>query len=171
VPRDDEEKVGPQGDLSLIRGWTSSAAFSRFRLEKAWRRTHGGDVRRRAMQIGFWAGGRALLHPGRKVPARDVHGSRRSTPPAPTMFHTFHTRANYCRFRISPDITMALAPTSSRPGQETLSHTAEMLGTRLRAPMRWTRTSECWRRHARRRHAVRPGGLRRRGCGESSIPC
>jgi glucose-6-phosphate 1-dehydrogenase len=49
----------------------------------------------------------------------------------PTMFHGFDLEANYCRLRISPDITIAIGANVIAPGQETRSQTAEMLGTRL----------------------------------------
>src|SRR4029450_9251098 len=49
----------------------------------------------------------------------------------PTMFHTFDLAPNYCRFRISPDITIAIGANVIAPGQETRSQTAEMLGSSL----------------------------------------
>src|SRR5437016_1764449 len=49
----------------------------------------------------------------------------------PTMFHTFALEPNYCRFRISPDVTIAIGANIVAPAQETHSQTAEMLGTQL----------------------------------------
>jgi glucose-6-phosphate 1-dehydrogenase len=49
----------------------------------------------------------------------------------PTMFHSFDLEANYCRLRISPDVTIAIGANIIAPEQETRSQTAEMLGTRL----------------------------------------
>jgi len=49
----------------------------------------------------------------------------------PTMFHGFDLEPNYCRLRISPDITIAIGANVIAPGQETRSQSAEMLGTRL----------------------------------------
>jgi glucose-6-phosphate 1-dehydrogenase len=49
----------------------------------------------------------------------------------PTMFHSFDLEANYCRLRISPDVTIAIGANVIAPEQETRSQTAEMLGTRL----------------------------------------
>src|SRR6266403_2143391 len=49
----------------------------------------------------------------------------------PTMFHGFDLEANYCRLRISPDVTIAIGANVIAPGEETRSQTAEMLGTRL----------------------------------------
>jgi glucose-6-phosphate 1-dehydrogenase len=49
----------------------------------------------------------------------------------PTMFHSFDLEPNYCRLRISPDITFAIGANAIAPGEETRSQTAEMLGTQL----------------------------------------
>jgi glucose-6-phosphate 1-dehydrogenase len=49
----------------------------------------------------------------------------------PTMFQSFDLESNYCRLRISPDITFAIGTNVIAPGEETRSQTAEMLGTRL----------------------------------------
>ena len=49
----------------------------------------------------------------------------------PTMYHGFDLEPNYCRFRISPDITIAIGANVIAPGQETVSQTSEMLGSRL----------------------------------------
>jgi glucose-6-phosphate 1-dehydrogenase len=49
----------------------------------------------------------------------------------PTMFHGFDLESNYCRLRISPDVTIAIGANVIAAGQETSSQTAEMLGTRL----------------------------------------
>src|SRR6059036_2202080 len=49
----------------------------------------------------------------------------------PTMFHGCDLAANYCRFRISPDVTLAIGTNVIAPGQETQSQIAEMVGTQL----------------------------------------
>ena len=48
----------------------------------------------------------------------------------PSMFQGFDVAANYCRFRISPDVTFAIGANVIAPGEDTRSQTAEMLGTR-----------------------------------------
>jgi glucose-6-phosphate 1-dehydrogenase len=48
----------------------------------------------------------------------------------PTMFQGFDLAANYCRFRVSPDVTFAIGANVIAPGEETQSRIAEMLGTR-----------------------------------------
>jgi glucose-6-phosphate 1-dehydrogenase len=46
------------------------------------------------------------------------------------MYQSFDLKPNYCRLRISPDITIAIGANVIAPGEETVSQTAEMLGTR-----------------------------------------
>src|SRR5881628_1074699 len=77
-----------------------------------------------------WQGVPFYIRAGKCLPVTCTEVVVRLRQP-PTMYHTFHLEPNYCRFRISPDITMALGANVIAPGQETLSHTAEMLGTRL----------------------------------------
>src|SRR6266481_1006966 len=48
----------------------------------------------------------------------------------PAMFQGFDLVANYCRFRISPDVAFAIGANVIAPGEDTRSQTAEMLGTR-----------------------------------------
>ena len=48
----------------------------------------------------------------------------------PTMYGKFDLKPNYCRLRISPDITIAIGANVIAPGQETVSTSAEMMGTR-----------------------------------------
>jgi glucose-6-phosphate 1-dehydrogenase len=47
----------------------------------------------------------------------------------PTMYHGFDLKPNYCRLRISPDISFAIGANVIAPGQDTVSTVAEMLGT------------------------------------------
>jgi glucose-6-phosphate 1-dehydrogenase len=47
----------------------------------------------------------------------------------PTMFHGFDLKPNYCRLRISPDITFAVGANVIASGQDTVSAIAEMMGT------------------------------------------
>ncbi|HSD50405.1 MAG TPA: glucose-6-phosphate dehydrogenase [Candidatus Methylomirabilis sp.] len=48
----------------------------------------------------------------------------------PTMYQGFDLKPNYCRFRISPDITFALGMNAMAPGSETHSEAVEILGRR-----------------------------------------
>src|SRR5882672_2728714 len=47
----------------------------------------------------------------------------------PTMYHGFNLQPNYCRFRISPDMAIAIGANVIAPGTETQSQPSEMLGT------------------------------------------
>ena len=49
----------------------------------------------------------------------------------PTMYHGFDLSRNYCRLRISPDITIAIGANVITPEEDDRSETAEMVGTRL----------------------------------------
>jgi glucose-6-phosphate 1-dehydrogenase len=48
----------------------------------------------------------------------------------PTMYQGFNLQPNYCRFRISPDVTFALGINAMAPGSETVSESVEILGRR-----------------------------------------
>jgi len=48
----------------------------------------------------------------------------------PTMYQGFDLKPNYCRMRISPDITIAVGTNVIAPGQETVSACSEMLASR-----------------------------------------
>jgi glucose-6-phosphate 1-dehydrogenase len=77
-----------------------------------------------------WQGVPFYIRAGKCLPVTCTEVVVRLRQP-PTMFHGFDLEPNYCRLRISPDITIAIGANVIAPGQETLSQTAEMLGTRL----------------------------------------
>jgi glucose-6-phosphate 1-dehydrogenase len=49
----------------------------------------------------------------------------------PTIFQGFQLESNYCRFRISPDVTLAMGANVITPGDETRSQISEMVGSQL----------------------------------------
>jgi glucose-6-phosphate 1-dehydrogenase len=49
----------------------------------------------------------------------------------PTMYQSFDLESNYCRLRISPDVTIAIGANTVAPESEARCQTAEMVGTRL----------------------------------------
>jgi glucose-6-phosphate 1-dehydrogenase len=49
----------------------------------------------------------------------------------PTLFQGFQLDSNYCRIRISPDVTLAIGVNVIAPGEETRSEIAEVMGTSL----------------------------------------
>src|SRR4029453_12888837 len=77
-----------------------------------------------------WQGVPFYIRAGKSLPVTCTEVVVRLRRP-PTMFHGFDLEPNYCRFRISPDVTIAIGANIIAPGQETSSQTAEMLGTRL----------------------------------------
>jgi glucose-6-phosphate 1-dehydrogenase len=77
-----------------------------------------------------WQGVPFYIRAGKSLPVTCTEVVVRLRQP-PTMFHSFDLEPNYCRFRISPDITMAIGANVIAPGQETRSQTSEMLGTSL----------------------------------------
>src|SRR5437899_977881 len=70
------------------------------------------------------------IRAGKSLPVTCTEVTVRLRQP-PTMFHNFALESNYCRFRISPDVTIAIGANLVAPGQETVSQTAEMVGTQL----------------------------------------
>jgi glucose-6-phosphate 1-dehydrogenase len=77
-----------------------------------------------------WQGVPFYIRAGKHLPETCTEVVVRLRQP-PTMFRGFALESNYCRFRISPDITIAIGANVIAPGQETQSRTAEMLGTQL----------------------------------------
>jgi glucose-6-phosphate 1-dehydrogenase len=77
-----------------------------------------------------WQGVPFYIRAGKELPVTCTEVVVRLRQP-PTMFHGFDLESNYCRFRISPDVTIAIGANVIAPGQETVNQTAEMVGTRL----------------------------------------
>ena len=81
-------------------------------------RLQGRDLRRPAARDRFLAlAGRAVLHPRREVPAGDLHGGRRPARAGRRRCSRASTSTpNYFRFRISPDVTIAIGANVIAPG-------------------------------------------------------
>jgi glucose-6-phosphate 1-dehydrogenase len=77
-----------------------------------------------------WQGVPFYIRAGKQLPVTSTEVVVRLRQP-PTMFHGFDLESNYVRFRISPDVTIAIGANVIAPGQETVSQTAEMVGTQL----------------------------------------
>src|SRR5882724_3414467 len=77
-----------------------------------------------------WQGVPFYIRAGKSLPVTCTEVVVRLRQP-PTMYHGFDLEANYCRFRISPDVAIAIGANVIAPGQETQSQTAEMQGTQL----------------------------------------
>jgi glucose-6-phosphate 1-dehydrogenase len=77
-----------------------------------------------------WQGVPFYIRAGKHLPVTCTEVVVRLRQP-PTMFHGFDLESNYVRFRISPDVTIAIGANVIAPGQETISQAAEMVGTQL----------------------------------------
>ncbi len=77
-----------------------------------------------------WDGVPFYIRAGKRLPVTCTEVVVRLRRP-PSIFQHTDLDPNYCRFRISPDITFAIGANVITPDQETRSETAELLGTRL----------------------------------------
>jgi glucose-6-phosphate 1-dehydrogenase len=77
-----------------------------------------------------WKGVPIYIRAGKCLPVTCTEIVVRLRQP-PTMYEGFDLKPNYCRLRISPDITIAIGANVVAPGDETVSTTAEMMGTTL----------------------------------------
>jgi glucose-6-phosphate 1-dehydrogenase len=77
-----------------------------------------------------WQGVPFYIRAGKQLPVTCTEVVVRLRQP-PTMFRDFNLESNYCRFRINPDITIAIGANIIGPAEDTDSEAAEMLGTRL----------------------------------------
>jgi glucose-6-phosphate 1-dehydrogenase len=75
-----------------------------------------------------WKGVPFYLRAGKSLPVTCTEIVVRLRQP-PTMFGDFDLKPNYCRMRISPDITIAIGANAIAPGQETVSEVVEMVVT------------------------------------------
>jgi len=76
-----------------------------------------------------WQGVPFFIRAGKCLPVTSTEVVVRLRQP-PTMFHGFDLDSNYCRFKISPAVEIAVGANVIAPGEESRSQTAEMLGTR-----------------------------------------
>ena len=154
-PAGDRQRVGPRREGEGAQGDPAAATRRRRprpvpRLpqgEGRGARLAGRDVRGPAPGDQLVAlAGRAVLHPGGQVSAGDLHRgggagcggrrpSTRTTPPPP----------NYLRFRLSPDVAIALGAMAKTPGEDDGRRPRGAAGDATpRAARKWTPTSGCW---------------------------
>jgi glucose-6-phosphate 1-dehydrogenase len=76
-----------------------------------------------------WEGVPFYIRAGKCLPVTCTEIVARLRQP-PTMYHGFDLARNYCRLRISPDVTIAIGANVIAPGEESVSTVAEMVGTR-----------------------------------------
>jgi glucose-6-phosphate 1-dehydrogenase len=75
-----------------------------------------------------WRGVSFYIRAGKCLPLTCTELTVRLRQP-PTMYQGFDLKPNYCRFRISPDVTFALGLNAMAPGSETVSQSGEILST------------------------------------------
>jgi hypothetical protein len=68
---------------------------------------------------------RGHLHQGRQTPARDDDGGLVMLKP-PVIGKLCDGQANYVRFRLSPDVTIAISVRVKRPGEDFIGDPAEL---------------------------------------------
>jgi len=77
-----------------------------------------------------WQGVPFYIRAGKCLPVTSTEMVVRLRRP-PILFQGFHLDSNYCRMRISPDVTLAIGVNVISPGEETRSEIAEVVGTSL----------------------------------------
>jgi glucose-6-phosphate 1-dehydrogenase len=130
--RDEKVKV-LKAIPSLTRDDVVRGQFRGYRLEKGVAPDSTMETfvaLRLAIDSWRWHGVPFYIRAGKRLPVTCTEVVLRLRQP-PSIFQHFDLESNYCRFRISPDITFAIGANMIVPGQETRSRTAELLGTRL----------------------------------------
>jgi len=77
-----------------------------------------------------WQGVPFYIRAGKSLPVTCTEVVVRLRRPPP-VYQGMRVDSNYCRFRISPEVTLAIGANVIAPGEETVSQTAEMVGTQL----------------------------------------
>jgi len=77
-----------------------------------------------------WQGVPFYIRAGKSLPVTYTEVVVRLRRPPP-VYQGIQVDSNYCRFRISPEVTLAIGANVIAPGEETVSQTAEMVGTQL----------------------------------------
>jgi glucose-6-phosphate 1-dehydrogenase len=129
--RDEKVKVlkaiPPLGEKSILRG-----QFRGYRNEKGVApdsKVETFAALRLEIDSWRWQGVPFYIRAGKCLPVTCAEVVVRLRQP-PTIYRDFDLKANYCRLRISPDITIAIGTNVIAPGEETVSQSVEMLGTR-----------------------------------------
>ena len=133
--RDEKVKVlkaiRPLDAKNLVRG-----QFRGYRQEKGVAPdSQDGNLCRAAAGSRFVALERsAVLHPRRKELAGDLHGSVGRLRKPPAVVDESALSRNHLRFRISPEMTIAIGATVMAPGEEMKGETVEMVASRHPRP-------------------------------------
>ena len=118
-----------------------------------------------------WQGVPFYIRAGKRLPVTCTEVVVRLRQP-PTMFHGFDLEPNYCRFRISPDVTIAIGANVDRAGHgDATAKRRRWSGPGSLARTRWTRTSGCSETPCTATPRCSPGRTTSRRRGASSIRC
>ena len=169
------EGEGPQGDPARSPRTTSSVDSSAGTgRSRAWRRTR--RWRRSspcALEIDSWRWqGVPVLHPGREVPAGDVHGGRRPAPPAAHDVPRLRPRAELLPLPDQPRRHDRHRRQRHRArGGDAQPDRGDARDAASRTRTRWTRTSGCWATPCTGTPRCSRGRTTSKRRGESSIRC
>jgi glucose-6-phosphate 1-dehydrogenase len=122
------ESIPPLTTNDIVRG-----QFRGYRLEQGVAEHSTVETfvaLRLAIDSWRWQGVPICIRAGKRLPVTCTEIVVRLRQP-PAIFRKFDIAPNYCRLRISPDITFAIGANVIAPGEETRSQVAEMMGTRL----------------------------------------
>jgi glucose-6-phosphate 1-dehydrogenase len=89
-----------------------------------------------------WQGVPFYIRAGKRLPVTCTEMFCRLRKP-PTFIPAEFLNSNYLRFRISPDVAIAMGMTVLAPGDKLVGQSAEMIASRDPIRRRWMPTSEC----------------------------
>ncbi len=133
------KEIGPLGvKVTIIEpgGFRTDFAGSSTKLSEGrseYDSTVGASVRFQRTYNGKQPGNparAAAVFLGREVLARYVHGNRLPAAKAPTFIPEEFLNSNYLRFRISPDVAIAIGMTVLAPGDKLAGQSTEMIASR-----------------------------------------
>ena len=117
-----------------------------------------------------WKGVPFYIRAGKNLPVTCTEVLARFRKP-PTVIRESALSQNHLRFRISPEMTIAMGATVMAPGEVLKGETVEMVASRHPRPERWMRTSACWATRWRETPLCSPARIMWKRRGESSIRC
>jgi len=111
------------------------------------------------LEIHSWRWHGVPISSGPASVCRDLHGSNGWFRRPPAIFAATPP-PNYLRFRVSPNVTIALGAMGKKPGEEMVGEPVELVAAQHPSAEKWMLTNVCWGGHEGRRHQLCPRGLR-----------
>ena len=115
-----------------------------------------------------WKGVPFYIRAGKNLPVTCTEVLARFRKP-PTVIKESATFRNYLRFRISPEMRIAMGAMVMAPGEATKSERVEIVASRHPRPRRWKPTSACWAMPWPETPRILPARIMWKKHGESSI--